>query len=387
MALPKQSPTAMPRARLGPAIGARVEGSHLRVVNTETGATAILPAASRALLVELVRTDDLTSIVAAVTERNERAPTIDQVVDWLDVLVALDVVAVEQRIDRRNGRTRLAALGAGWVAAADFLERTRTRASTEYIAPIALEAELARKSQNVSRQPSCFKDYRDAPFTQLAKPTASVPSSQSSRPFIDVLLERRTARRFSKRPLSAKQLSTLLFLSWGATDLIDNPLGDFFIRRTSPSGGSLHSVEVYPIVLNVSGISRGSYHYSVRRHGLELLSSEDPTAWIAEACGDQRWTAEAGVIFLCTAYLPRMAWKYQFSRALRVVMHDVGHTSQTLNLVATWLELGAFTTVAIRDEVFERQLGLDPDIEPVLLVNGAGHLEPGVAVARPRHSQ
>ncbi|MDF5808502.1 hypothetical protein P4123_14470 [Pseudomonas aeruginosa] len=52
---------------------------------------------------------------------------------------------------------------------------------------------------------------------------------------------------------------------------VPNPLGDVFVRKTSPSGGSLHPVEVYPIVLNVDGIERGIYHYSVRRHGLERL--------------------------------------------------------------------------------------------------------------------
>src|SRR6185295_20068833 len=115
-----------------------------------------------------------------------------------------------------------------------------------------------------------------------------------------------------------------------------------FLKKTSPSGGSLHGAEVYPIVMNVEGIERGVYHYSVRRHGLELLSREDPRAWLPAAASGQAWIADAAVAFLSTSLLDRMAWKYQAPRALRAVLLDIGHLSQTLYLVATSLGLGAF---------------------------------------------
>lgn len=67
-----------------------------------------------------------------------------------------------------------------------------------------------------------------------------------------------------------------------------------------------------------------------------------------------------------------MAWKYEFSRAFRVVMMDIGHLSQTFSLVATWLGLGA-----LRDELFEQKLGLNPLQEPVFLLNGVGGITEG----------
>lgn len=204
--------------------------------------------------------------------------------------------------------------------------------------------------------------------------------------FKEVLLTRRTTRRFSDVPLSEAQLSTLLYFSWGATGTVDNPLGDVFLRKTSPSGGSLHPIEVYPVIMNVDGVPNGLYHYSVRRHGLETLSQEDPRDWIAHATGDQQWVAEAGVVFLLSAFLPRTAWKYGYPRVARAVISEVGFSSQSAFLTATWQGLGAFHTIALRDQIWEEKLGLDPLREPVFGVTGAGRLEEDIEDhARPRY--
>jgi hypothetical protein len=61
---------------------------------------------------------------------------------------------------------------------------------------------------------------------------------------------------FSDRPILESELSKLLYFTWGMTARVENTLGDVFIRKTSPSGGSLHPIEVYPIVLNVDGVPR-----------------------------------------------------------------------------------------------------------------------------------
>ena len=59
----------------------------------------------------------------------------------------------------------------------------------------------------------------------------------------------------------------------------------------------------------------------------------------------------------------------------RAVIAEIGYTGQSAFLTATWLGLGAFTTMALRDEIWEDKLGLDPAREPVLSITGAGQLE------------
>ncbi|KZN18504.1 MULTISPECIES: multinuclear nonheme iron-dependent oxidase [Pseudomonas] len=258
-----------------------------------------------------------------------------------------------------------------WDAALEFYLSTRTGSHTPYISVVELETELEQKA-SARRQPSAFKDYWSHPFIALENPLL-LPSCTIAQPaLLDSLCNRRTSRTFSDRPLSSAQLSLLLYYTWGATVMETNHMGDYFLKKTSPAGGSLQGTEVYAVLMNVQGFERGLYHYSVRRHGLELLSLEDPRTWINEACGGQPWIEDAAAVFVSTARVERMAWKYEFSRALRVALMDAGHLSQTFSLLATALELGCFTTAALRDEMFENRLGLDYLEEPVFLVNGVG---------------
>lgn len=257
-----------------------------------------------------------------------------------------------------------------WDAALEFYLSTRTDSHTPYISVAELETELEQKA-STRRQPSAFKDYGSHPFIALENPLLT--SCTIAQPtLLDSLCNRRTSRTFSGQPLSSAQLSLLLYYTWGATVMEHNRMGDYFLKKTSPAGGSLHGTEVYAVLMNVQGFERGLYHYSVRRHGLELLSLEDPRAWISEACGGQTWIKDAAAVFVSTARVERMAWKYEFSRALRVALMDAGHLSQTFSLLATALGLGSFTTAALRDEMFENRLGLDYLEEPVFLVNGVG---------------
>jgi SagB-type dehydrogenase family enzyme len=265
-----------------------------------------------------------------------------------------------------------------WDSALDFYLDTRTGVDTKYATLTEMEEALASKA-NRQPQPSAYKDYWAHPFLPLPNPLVRDPPTAASAGFFDVLLRRRSVRAFAPGPLDVRDLSALLFYVWGATSVQPNHLGDVFLHKTSPSAGSLHGAEVYPLLMDVEGFEPGVYHYSVRRHGLVLLSREDPRPWIGEACGGQDWVAGAGALFLITFNVGRLAWKYGFSRAFRAAMLDVGHLGQTFALVATYLGLAPFTTAALRDEMFEDRLGLDYLAEPVLMINGVGKPDPTCA--------
>ncbi len=353
-------------------------GEGISIQNRITGAAVTLPREALPILDQFLNWTNPTALVARALEASEPRAEIERTAETLRGLLEIGVLACRRQ--DLSGE-RLPGPGAGWRPAMRFLAETRTDRNTVYAIPAEFNAALAEKAV-FTRQASAFLEHVDAPFRPLPPPLKNPEGAPS---FTDVMLSRRTARRFDKRPITQEQLSTLAFFGWGMTTNVPNPLGDVFVRKTSPSGGSLHPVEVYPIVLNVVDVPRGSYHYSVRRHGLEQLSSADPAEWIVQACGDQEWVAEAAVVFLCTAFLPRTAWKYDFSRVARAVMAETGFSGQSALLTAAWLGLGGFTTAALRDEIFEQVLGLDPTRQPAFLVIGAGNLEPDLpSHARPR---
>jgi SagB-type dehydrogenase family enzyme len=259
-----------------------------------------------------------------------------------------------------------------WNPALAFCLASRTVARQPYWAVSELDALLWEKSIH-DPQPSSYKDCDVSLVDRLTVPTGNPDTADRPDDFLSVLLRRRTCRSFSEVPVQREDIASLLYLTWGATTTLENHMGrDVFLRKTSPSGGSLHPTEVYPLIMNVDGIERGVYHYSVRQHGLERLSDEDPRKFIVDACGGQPWVEGAAAVFLTTSVVRRVAWKYESPRAFRAICQDVGHLSQTFYLVATWLGLGAFVTGALRDEVFEEKIGLDYLQEPVLLLNGVG---------------
>jgi SagB-type dehydrogenase family enzyme len=73
-----------------------------------------------------------------------------------------------------------------------------------------------------------------------------------------------------------------------------------------------------------------------------------------------------------TAVFPRTQWKYESPRAYRVVLAEAGHLCQTFCLVATWLGLAPFCTMALADSRIEKDLGIDGVTESVLYAAGVG---------------
>jgi SagB-type dehydrogenase family enzyme len=185
------------------------------------------------------------------------------------------------------------------------------------------------------------------------------------------LLTRRTHRSFGLGAVSFEQLSVLLRLTWGFTGHVRWPgLGRLPVK-TSPSGGARHSLEVYMWCLRVVGVTPGIYHYRADRHELELLKSGNMGSRVALLCGRQEWVSSCSALFVMTSVLTRVMWRYQNSRAYRVILLEAGHFGQTFCLVATWLGLAPFCTAALYDEKIESDLRLNAD-EIVLYAVGVG---------------
>ena len=201
--------------------------------------------------------------------------------------------------------------------------------------------------------------------------------------FFDLLGRRRTTRSFDRDgSISADELATILFYTFGAH-------GSFRVRdelvalhKTSPSGGALHPTEAYPLVRAVDGVAPGLYHYDVGRHALELVASLTPSdvgELAVEIAAGQPFARDAHATVILAARFTRTFWKYRkHERAYAVVLMDAAHLSQTFHLVCAELGLGAFVTAAINGADAEKRLGLDGYREGALALLGCGSPgEPG----------
>ena len=205
----------------------------------------------------------------------------------------------------------------------------------------------------------------------------ALPASERESPFREVLAKRRTVRTFAKdRPVTVDEVATLLRWVWGVhgtTPLAGNDVG---LRRTSPSGGSFHPIEVYPLVRRVDGLDPGLYHYLAGEHALELVSALEAgsaRSLLDDATAGQWFFADSDVAFVMTARFGRSFRKYRrHAKVYRAIYIDAGHLSQTFYLLCTELGLGPWITAALDESVVERALAIDPIHEGVVAVCGCG---------------
>jgi SagB-type dehydrogenase family enzyme len=209
-------------------------------------------------------------------------------------------------------------------------------------------------------------------------PQVTLPLPQKAGAFPEVLLARRTWRRFSKRPLPLSDLASLLGLTWGVQRWVKFPGIGRLALKTSPSAGARHPIEVYVLAVKVGGLPRGLYHYAADNHRLELLSRNATSRDLMAFLGNQWWYRPAAALMLMTAVFPRNQWKYRDSAAYRTVMLDAGHVCQTFCLVATWLGLAPFCTMAFDQILVERKLGIDGVKESIVYAAGVGTRPRGV---------
>jgi putative peptide maturation dehydrogenase len=222
-----------------------------------------------------------------------------------------------------------------------------------------------------------------SPFHLVERPLAvqKLPLTARDNGLYALLAERKTTRAFDRSaPLTIDEFAVVLYYVFGYhgyTHLLPDLV---CMKRTSPSGGSLHPVEVYPLVTHVEGVEPGIHHYNGRDHSLELvcpLETEEAIEVATQFVCGQSYFGSAHVSFLLTARFQRSFWKYRkHQKAYAAILMDAAHLSQTLYLVAAELGLGAYVTVAVNGHNIEQRLGVDGFAEGAIAICGCGRPAP-----------
>jgi SagB-type dehydrogenase family enzyme len=270
---------------------------------------------------------------------------------------------VERSGAPRDEKAEALATWGEWSPAASFFHLS-TKDSHQPIEPDDSVRFMQRRAR-AKPLPPAIKSYPKN--RQIA-----LPSPASEGDFPRVLLERRTWRQFSSSSLALGDLATLLGLTFGVQSWLDLRGIGRVALKTSPSGGARHPIEAYVIAQRVQGLSCGLYHYNAADHRLELLHKRVSAERTSNYLNGQWWAGKAAAVVLMTAVFARPQWKYPASRAYRIVLIDAGHLCQTFCLVATWLGLAPFCTMAIADSAIEKDLEIDGVTESILYTAGVG---------------
>lgn len=201
------------------------------------------------------------------------------------------------------------------------------------------------------RELTCALDYKRYPEAPRVALDASARAPQAG--LEEVLAARRSVREFGAAPVPAGFLSACLKLGCGLTDSGATPP-----RRAAPSGGALYPIEIYPVVLGVSGVEPGLYHYDVLAHELERIRGVGGPEELWPVFSQGLWGVTPSLALMMSARLPRVQKKYG-ERGYRFALLECGHIAQNFLLLGAAAGLSAVALGGFVDDEMNRFLGID----------------------------
>ena len=171
----------------------------------------------------------------------------------------------------------------------------------------------------------------------------------------EAIAARRSVRSYADTPLSLEEIGQLLWAAQGITGKRD-------IKRAAPSAGGRCPLEFYVCW------AEGVWHYRPQGHRLVLHLAEDVRGPLAQAAWEQRFVAQAPVVFAVAGVFERTTSRYGERGRIRYVPMDVGHAAQNLLLEAVALGLASVPVGAFDDAAVARVLQLPAEQEPLYLL-------------------
>lgn len=207
----------------------------------------------------------------------------------------------------------------------------------------------------------------DRPVGRVALPPPAEAAAVA--PDLHALITQRSSlRRYGEQPLSAHELSFLLWCTQGVKH--DSRGGT--TMRTVPSAGARHAFETMLLVHRVAAIAPGLYQFDAPHHELHALKTRpDLSDRLVDACYGQTFLRASAVTFLWIGIPYRMTWRYG-ERGYRYLHLDAGHVAQNLYLAAESIRAGACAVAAFDDQAINSLLGLDGESAFVVYLAAVG---------------
>ena len=188
------------------------------------------------------------------------------------------------------------------------------------------------------------------------KPLPRGKTQAGQRSLSDLLVNRRTTRRFSATYASLGSVSQLL---WdGLTDV-----RTFRNRRPTDRLNVLRSFGVafdfYAGIYRVNEIEAGIYTLNLTDHALSAVSAGDHSEEIELLLQSQGNVSNSCLTLFFVCDIEQYMWRYRHERALRNLFIEAGRIAQRLIIVGENLGFRSFMTPACSDRRLSKLLRLD----------------------------
>lgn len=201
------------------------------------------------------------------------------------------------------------------------------------------------------------KEYPRMPKIKLSRNYLDIGSLRS------VLVNRHSTREYDlEKKITFDELNTLLYYSAGVKPQTSEWN---YIRRHYPSGGARYPLEVYLFLQRVEGVDYGLYHYNIKDHLLETLTTDKTDLELLKEGLFYPWSRDAALVFFITAVWERNMMKYK-DRGYRIILMEAGHMAQNLALIAAALNIGCCNSVGFHNQRIDEVLDIEHEDEDSL---------------------
>jgi len=209
-------------------------------------------------------------------------------------------------------------------------------------------------------KPSIYKTYQEGEVIELNQDIANL----SNRTLDDIIMSRRSIRKYSKDLISFDELSYLLKLTCDIRQI-----GNGFALGVVPTGGARNTLETYFYANNVEGLNKGLYHYQKDTKNIRLIKKDvDPESVNDSTLGQLR---DTGIVVFWSTIPYRSEYRYIFT-AHKMIAMEAGHASQNLYLAAESIDCGMVAIAAYDQSKVDKLLELDGEDEFVVYVATVG---------------
>ncbi len=182
-----------------------------------------------------------------------------------------------------------------------------------------------------------------------------------------VILKRGSARKFTHRPITLKELAVLLYLGT-STELH----ADFIPSPKDESETSILSLNEWYLIINaVEGLEQGAYYYHPTSKTLYLLKKGRFRELCGHLCLGQALGSDASVAFFLLTPLKDVL-KILGNRGYRAVQLEAGIRVEKAWLGAYAMGFGATGLTFYDDEIIDFFLPRSKDMEPTMVLT-VGH--------------
>ncbi len=190
-----------------------------------------------------------------------------------------------------------------------------------------------------------------------------VPPAPDSGPLVStigaVLQQAAPINRFEGAAPSYAEFHAPMMRAFGVQRSVGGSLGEHHLR-SYPSGGARHPFELYVVSKGVDGLAAGIYQVDPVSGQLAVVG-ETRAAEIDTACFGKGGILSASIVLVLTCRWLRHSWKYRYARSYRMLLLEVGHIVQAINVSMLSYGLQAYHCPSIDDRLLRDLLSLDDD--------------------------